>query len=397
LNQPNDTFAYDAAGNRVGPGIVTGTHNRLLADAQATYQYDDEGNLISKVVTATGEVTDYSYDHRNRMIGATVRTAGGVIVNDLSYRYDIINRRIARTVNRQTLYTSFNGENVCSDYNATGNVVARYLLGDEIDNLIARWRANDDVAWYLADDIGTVRDLISSSGDTVLYHAEYNDFGLIIDQYNVSGGDRFSYTGREFEPELNLYYFRARFYNSVSGKFVSEDQLGMESGDKNFYSYVSNSPHNGTDPTGENLTERTMKLRMTLLMKKMAKCLSLTIGTKFTEGAVYLHLTSYELPSKVFTHGVKVGETGQEVKRRLAQLRTVIKKLIVLSMPTGGGGYSESDRKQVERFIKNKLKDIFANTNVKVLNKKSSDRLQRQIYYEKAKRMQVVFVRSSVL
>jgi RHS repeat-associated protein len=62
--------------------------------------------------------------------------------------------------------------------------------------------------------------------------------------------NRLRYTGREQDPETNLYYYRARYYDPSVGRFISEDPLGFEAGDPNFYAYVGNNPINANDPSG---------------------------------------------------------------------------------------------------------------------------------------------------
>ena len=46
-----------------------------------------------------------------------------------------------------------------------------------------------------------------------------------------------------------LYYFRARFYDSAMGRFISEDPKGFAAG-VNFYGYVSSNPIGRVDPYG---------------------------------------------------------------------------------------------------------------------------------------------------
>jgi uncharacterized protein RhaS with RHS repeats len=46
-----------------------------------------------------------------------------------------------------------------------------------------------------------------------------------------------------------LYYYRARFYDPASGRFISEDPLGFGGG-TNFYTYAHDNPANDTDPLG---------------------------------------------------------------------------------------------------------------------------------------------------
>jgi RHS repeat-associated protein len=62
--------------------------------------------------------------------------------------------------------------------------------------------------------------------------------------------DSFPRTGREFDTETSLYYYRARYYDENSGRFLSEDPAGFSSDSLNFYDYVSNNPLVFSDPSG---------------------------------------------------------------------------------------------------------------------------------------------------
>ena len=59
----------------------------------------------------------------------------------------------------------------------------------------------------------------------------------------------FQYTGREFDSEIGLYYYRARHYDPKSGRLISEDPLQFGGG-TNFYAYTEDNPTNLIDPTG---------------------------------------------------------------------------------------------------------------------------------------------------
>jgi RHS repeat-associated protein len=61
---------------------------------------------------------------------------------------------------------------------------------------------------------------------------------------------RLKYAGRE-DDGTGLYYYRARYYDPVIGRFISEDPLGFAAGDVNFYAYVGNNPVNANDPSGK--------------------------------------------------------------------------------------------------------------------------------------------------
>ena len=60
----------------------------------------------------------------------------------------------------------------------------------------------------------------------------------------------FNETGREYCPELGLYYYRARWYDPAVGRFISQDPIGFQAGDPNLYRYVGNAPGDGVDRLG---------------------------------------------------------------------------------------------------------------------------------------------------
>ncbi|RKZ43487.1 MAG: hypothetical protein DRQ58_12525, partial [Gammaproteobacteria bacterium] len=246
----NETFTYDANGNPAGAGYVVGANNRIISDSSHDYGYDAEGNIISKTETATGMVTTFSYDHRNRLTLVEKRNAGDLLLSKITYTYDGRDRRIKTSVDGQVVYIVYDGENVWADFNAAASLETRYMFGDKLDSLIARTRSTGWSDWYLTDRLGTVRDLVDSYG-TLLNHVDYDSFGRVHAQTDMGQGDRFLFTGREYSDDTGLYYYRGRYYDPGLGRFISQDPIGFEGGDFNLYRYVNNSPLNGTDPTGE--------------------------------------------------------------------------------------------------------------------------------------------------
>lgn len=73
----------------------------------------------------------------------------------------------------------------------------------------------------------------------------------MADETNPSNGDRYKFTAREFDSELeDLAYYRGRYYAFKLGIFTSEDPLGFGAGDANLYRPMGNDPVNMTDPSG---------------------------------------------------------------------------------------------------------------------------------------------------
>ena len=77
---------------------------------------------------------------------------------------------------------------------------------------------------------------------------DYDSFG------NTEGSSftRYTYTGREFDSDTGLYYYRARWYDPQVGRFISEDPIGFLMRDMNLYLYVRNNPTRYIDPKGTN-------------------------------------------------------------------------------------------------------------------------------------------------
>ncbi len=84
---------------------------------------------------------------------------------------------------------------------------------------------------------------------------EYDSFGNMKHHGNKVK-QPYTFTGREWDKEIGLYYYRARYYDPDVGRFISEDPIGFAGGDVNLYAYVVNNPVNWVDPWGLKWKER---------------------------------------------------------------------------------------------------------------------------------------------
>ncbi len=248
------SYAYDSGGNRNSTGYTTTTGNEQTASPGYTYFYDNAGNVISATNTSTGVTTTYTYDYRNRLTSVDV---GGTLV--ATYTYNALSQRVGIDDNGTQTWTVYDGSsadaNPYADFSGSGTLTERYLYGLGVVNgvvaneLLARTSSGGTTAWYLTDDLGSVRDIVSPTG-TELDHIVYDSFGNIVTETNASNGDRFKYAGMEYDPATGLYYDRARYYNPATGLFLGQDPAGYNGGSSNLYEYVGNDPTAATDPTG---------------------------------------------------------------------------------------------------------------------------------------------------
>lgn len=102
--------------------------------------------------------------------------------------------------------------------------------------------------WLHADHQGSI---IAATGNGGLTRSRNT-----YDEYGVPGASnegRFQYTGQVRIPEIDLYYYKSRFYSARYGRFLEPDPVGYEDG-LNPYAYVGNDPVNRIDPMGLSYT-----------------------------------------------------------------------------------------------------------------------------------------------
>lgn len=262
-------YSFDANGNRNMTGHTTGRNNRIASDGQFDYQYDAEGNRTRRTRRSDGAVTEYTWDYRNRLTGVTEKSALGTVLRRSNYNYDAFDRRVAKEFDPdgsgpQTAWREFDvydGEHVSlvfRDADAAGPAIpvlsSRLLYGAAVDQILAQEQINSlvgagEVWWSLADQLGTVRDVVNSRGE-LANHLTYDAFGKVIRETNNAVDVLFGFTGRDRDEETGLSYFRARYYDSSAGSFISEDPIGYAARDTNLQRYVGNTPTGAIDPSG---------------------------------------------------------------------------------------------------------------------------------------------------
>lgn len=239
-----ENYTYDSVGNRLSSlGISPYSYNnsnQLNSKPTAAYTYDNNGNTLTK--TDASGATTYAWDFENRLVSVALPGSGGTV----SFKYDPFGRRIQKSSASGTTNYVYDGANMAEEVDATGSALARYTMGPGIDQPLAMLRGGA-TTYYQADGLGSITSLTDSSGSVAGSHT-YDLFGRPL---GSSGAlvNPFRYTGRELDPETGLYYYRARYYDSENGRFLSEDPI-QALGGLNFYEYVNNGPATLVDPSG---------------------------------------------------------------------------------------------------------------------------------------------------
>ena len=246
------TFNYDALGNlrkrTVSGGNAFGgaqhnatmgfnSTNRITSATTSkgvqTYNYDNRGN-----VTRMGD-TRFTYDQANQPISVTGSQDGEFV-------YDGNLKRIKKTTDEQTTYFIYTqGAGLVSQYNKTTQVHTDYIrLGGQT---IAQVESGGSEA-----DTSTVpfNGALPERSETALAGKDYYlPYGQSVSG-NAPSDNAIGFTGH-IKDGSGLTYMEARFYDPVSGRFLSNDPLPYRDiFSFNRYSYANNNPYRYTDPTG---------------------------------------------------------------------------------------------------------------------------------------------------
>jgi RHS repeat-associated protein len=120
------------------------------------------------------------------------------------------------------------------------------LQGPNLDEYFSHVEGSGTTA-MIPDLLGSTVGLVNSAG-AIATGYQYSPFGQTTTS-GASSTNPIQYTGREMDP-TGLYFMRARYYNPIAQRFISQDPIGLSGGQPNLYAYVFNQPTNWTDPLG---------------------------------------------------------------------------------------------------------------------------------------------------
>jgi len=267
-------YTLDSVGNRTtvtgspDPGIYTmaavmpepadDQMNQYTTTSFDSRLYDENSNLIA-IDNALPSQKLVTYDYRNRMVDLSDSNTGQIH----TYSYDPFGRRIEKVVDilgsMQTTRYIYDGSQVIEEQDDSGITQATYIYGLYFDEVLNMQRTGLDY-YYHSDDLLNVMAVTDAAGNIVERY-EYEDYGRPVDHTTllpITGapsaiGNPYYFTGRRYDPETSLYYYRTRYLDPAAGRFVTRDTIGIWGDPTNLgnaYTYVANNPWSKIDPMG---------------------------------------------------------------------------------------------------------------------------------------------------
>jgi RHS repeat-associated protein len=203
----------------------------LLYNGVVDYSFDENGNQTDR------DADTFTFDHENRLTEAVI----SAVTSTSTYNGDGL--RVSLTVD--------DGSPVTTDYLwDLGDALPNVLVDDTYTyvyglDLISATDGSGNQSYYMHNGIGSVTNILSYGGSEQGDYY-YDEFGVPTFTFeNGIVNDR-RFTGEQSDTNSSLYYLRARHYDPGTGRFLSQDPLGIG----HPYTYVRNNPIGFADPSG---------------------------------------------------------------------------------------------------------------------------------------------------
>src|SRR5207248_4928793 len=128
--------------------------------------------------------------------------------SEVSFGYAPTGQRIWRKDASGLTYFVSDGVNLVAELTADLKPKARYVHSFGVDRPLMMAR-DGKTYFYLADRLGSIARLTDEQGSVAAAY-DYDAFGTISTTTKIS--NPLTYTGREYEPAIGQYYYRARYY-----------------------------------------------------------------------------------------------------------------------------------------------------------------------------------------
>jgi RHS repeat-associated protein len=220
--------ATDPSGN-----VRTNIYQVTQTGAGKSFTFDANGSM-----TSDGTRT-YVWDAENRLVEVRQDTT---TLASFAYNKDGIRTR--KTAGGATTTYVLDGASVVEERLSGGGTI-KHLHGRGIDHVLATIDVSGGVSYYVRDHLGSICHRTDAAGQPTVAR-DYGPWGNLVTGGSAGG---WAFTGRDWDPEVALAYYRTRYYDPNAGRFLSEDPIRFGGG-PNLFAYVGSNVVRWIDPLG---------------------------------------------------------------------------------------------------------------------------------------------------
>ena len=226
-DMPNEAVqeSYASVSRRIAKEVSAFGDNNGLPQIEAEHDIRENPNLKSAAISAWNDFI-------------SVREAEAA-----SFRDPAHNQSVYAGSTQTTTY-------IGSLYEKTNGVPTKHIfLGSQ--RIASIKNQGSSIQYYHTNHLGSTDTITNELGQEIV-HYEYAPYGEIVLTDGPDSTD-YKFTGKPLDDETGLYFYGARYYNPVIGRFITPDptiQRPSDPQDLNRYTYCRNNPVNLIDPTG---------------------------------------------------------------------------------------------------------------------------------------------------
>ena len=282
----NRVYTYDSIYRLTGETI-----NGTPSSGSANYNYDPVGNRLSRNITGLPLLPQsFTFDANDRLNSDSYDANGNTLIGagfgqNQPDGYDFENRLISRQTPGSVVYIKYDGDGnrVCKTVTTATNTTTTFYVVDDLNPsgyaqvleehtsinsqpttincvftyghmLMSQDRFNGSLwesSFYGYDGHNNVRYLTDANANVTDTY-DYDAFGNLLAHTGVTVNN-YLFTGQQYDSDLGLYFLRARYQNTDTGRFWTMDSYeGMNSDPLTLhkYLYANDDPANSYDPSG---------------------------------------------------------------------------------------------------------------------------------------------------
>jgi RHS repeat-associated protein len=237
-------YQYDRSGNLLNPGGGSPRFTFNGANEIESFDYDDAGNLLED------DKYIYAWDGEGRLVSVTDPADPQNPLATYTYHPDGL--RKSKTTGGVTYNYHYDGSNLIRVTDGNDKTVWAITWSGASPVMLAN--AVGETFYYVTNYRGDVVNILDEDGYPVASY-RYDPWGKpeYAEEEASVAGQPIRYASYVYDSETGLYYLQARYYDPVTGRFISQDPVWGEMGSplsQNLHGYCGGDPINFIDPSG---------------------------------------------------------------------------------------------------------------------------------------------------